>query len=108
MQVLNEAGAGASMGAGGKSTPKTIALHCTITTTKKNNLNVIECTKLWFLKREKEEKKKKGKKNQMRYTDNQRSSQAVPGADDRGFNSVAVIQTARQTLRPFTLHFLPF
>lgn len=51
------------MGAGGKSTPKTIALHCTITTTKKkNNLNVIECTKLWFLKREKEEKKTKKEK----------------------------------------------
>lgn len=49
----------------------------------------------------------------MRYTDNQRSSQAQrgPGVCARGrrsgFNSVAVIQTARQTLRPFTVHFLP-
>ena len=56
VQVLNEAEvglAGASVGAGGERAPCSIALHCTVTT--KNNLNVIECTKLWFLKKEKKE-----------------------------------------------------
>jgi len=62
--VRNEAEvglAGASVGAGGRCTPHLMLFIAQLQ--QKNNLNVRECAKLWFLKkqRERREEKIKGK-----------------------------------------------